>query len=143
MGESENTLSPIQPYVVVAVLCDTIITEAETNKKTLVGLFDKVFSPGFPVVQRFGIYVKLTDAQGLYQLRLDYVKRDTNTVIESIEIGGIQIDDRLGSSDVVFSIATGIPDNGAYEFRLYANGSFLTHVDFSAELLAPTEDNPS
>ena len=128
--------NPIQPVVVATLLCDTIITEAETGKKSLIGVFDRVMAGAFPAGQRFGIYVRLTDAEGPYGMRLDYVDLSADRVLERLEFGPLVAPDRLRPSEVVLSITAPIPTAGAYEFRLYADGSWLARLPFETEVRA-------
>ena len=45
----DEGLSPISPYVVAMLMCDQVITDAESGKKTLVGVFHDVVTPALPV----------------------------------------------------------------------------------------------
>ncbi len=132
MSEASN----VHPYVLAALLCDSIITEAQTGKKTLVGLFENVFVRSFPAVHQLSIYLKITDAQGPYRFRVDYVDIAADHILDSQEIGELTVPDRLQSGDIVVNIAVPIPTPGPYEFRFYANGFYLSRVAFRAIPLA-------
>jgi hypothetical protein len=129
----------VQPFVVAILLCDTIIIEENTKKKTLVGIFDRVFAADFPAPHRFAIYVKLVDAAGAYRLRLDYVDVSGDQVMEQLEFGPISIADRLVPSELALTISAPIPRPGAYEFRLFANNSYLGRAPFEAVHVNPQE----
>jgi hypothetical protein len=47
------------PSVLAIVLCDWIIIEQDTGKKTLVGLFDNLNSSAFPFLRPMGFYARL------------------------------------------------------------------------------------
>lgn len=125
----------VQPYVLAVLLCDTIIRDAETGKTTLVGLFDVVTAVAFPAVQQFGIYIKLTDAQGPYMIRLEYVDLAGDRIIESHEVGPIEVADRLAPTELTLVIAARVPAAGSYEFRVYANNAYLARAPFEAAVL--------
>jgi hypothetical protein len=70
------------PSVLAMLVCDQIITEQGTNKKSLIGIFQRVQSPIFPVViPRFGIYVKMVDVEGTIEFKLRIVKLDDETLL--------------------------------------------------------------
>lgn len=132
MGQPSDFQSSVQPYVVAALLCDQTIIEAGTNRKTLVNIYDTVVAEKFPFTQTFSLYVKITDAQGLYRLRIDLVSITANRILESTDAGAFTIDDRLRSMDLLLSITVPVPTEGSYEFRVFANDAFLTSIPFSA-----------
>lgn len=126
-------IAPI-PSVVAMLICDQIITEQLTNKKSLIGVFDKFFSPIFPTVfPRLAIYVKLADAAGDYLFRLRIVKlRDESPLAE------IRLDAKVPDTDEYTELALNmsfmVPEQGKYEFQLYAGDNYLHRVTMQAEL---------
>jgi hypothetical protein len=48
LSGSETPIESELPYVVAMLTCNLAITEAGSNKKTLVGIFDKVSVKGVP-----------------------------------------------------------------------------------------------
>ena len=58
------------PSVIAILLCDRIIEEVGTHKKTLVGIFDRINVPA-PVRMPLAFYARLTDAEGKYKFRVD------------------------------------------------------------------------
>ena len=56
------------------LLADQIIVEAETAKKTLVGVYSNIFTAKVPARRHLSIYAELTDVQGAYDLRLELVQ---------------------------------------------------------------------
>ncbi len=131
-GHGLSEASNIHPYVLAALLCDSIITEAQTGKKTLIGIFENVFVRSFPVAHQLAIYLKITDAEGPYQFRVDYVDLGADQILDRQEIGELTIPSRLQTGDIVVNIAVPIPSPGSYEFRFYANGFYLSRVAFRA-----------
>src|SRR4051812_28041201 len=57
---------PQPPEVLAMILCDLVITDVETNKKSLIGLFDQVETATLPcVVHELHVYLSLTDGHGV------------------------------------------------------------------------------
>ena len=63
-----------KPICQALVVCDQIITDAATGKKTLVGIFNNLGASQFPCVHpRFCVYVALTNGHGEYTVELRLV----------------------------------------------------------------------
>lgn len=62
--------------MVAMLVCDQAIREMGTNKITLVGIFDRISSSVFPFewVRGASVYARLTDAQGIYNMRIELVR---------------------------------------------------------------------
>jgi hypothetical protein len=119
------------------ILCDLAITEQGTNKKTLVGIFQRVQASVFPIHQQMFIYVQLTDAQGIYVFKLEAADIDRDITIGTVNSDPIELPDRLVPVDFVFPVTIAIPAPGLYEFRLYANDAFLSSISFTAHSSQP------
>jgi hypothetical protein len=129
----------VQPYVVAALLCDQTITEAGTNRKTLVNTYDTLAAERFPFRNTFALFVKITDAEGTYRLRLDLANVTENRMLMSISGGEFTVPSRLSGWEILLSVTADIPSQGAYEFRMFANDAFLTSIPFTVDQLAPDE----
>jgi len=121
------------PSVVAMLICDQIINEEGTNKKSLIGVFESFYSPVFPVLMpRLAVYIKLIDAEGEYQCKLRLVKlRDESLIAEF----GIQVNVRDSSHHAEVALNMGnlpIPEAGKYEFQLYYEEIFLHRVTIDA-----------
>ena len=131
---AEQEFTPT-PFPLALLICGSAITEAGTNKKTLVGIFDRVWAKQFPVNQTMTIYARLTDAQGRYEFRIDYVQVKTDKKLAEGKISEVDIADRLQTSDILMTPPPVlIPEPGQYEFRLWANDRYVGRVKFTAEL---------
>jgi hypothetical protein len=114
------------PSVLAMLVCDQIITEQGTNKKSLIGIFQRVQSPIFPVViPRFGIYVKMVDVEGTIEFKLRIVKLDDETLLAEMA-APIKDQDPSHPTELAISLQNfQIPQPGKYEFQLYANDVYL------------------
>jgi hypothetical protein len=108
------------------LVCDQAIREEGTGKVSLIGIFENIASPSFPLIHpTLSVYVKLTDAEGKYRLRLELVQLETATIAATGE-ADIAAPDRMGSFEINFSLGNlPFPLPGLYEFRLLANGRYL------------------
>jgi hypothetical protein len=122
------------PSVVAMLICDQIITEQVTNKKTLIGVFDKLSSPNFPTMMpRLAIYVKLADAAGDYLFRLRIVKLKDESPLAELRLAA-QVADTEEYTELAINMPFLVPERGKYEFQLYAGENYLHRVTMHAEL---------
>ncbi len=130
--EKKMTVSP-KPKVNAMLICDKVITEAGTNKKSLIGIFENINARKFPCVHAFlSVYIKLTDAQGAYKFRLDLVDLESGTVIGNGKIpDDVTIPDPLSTHELIFNLA-GLKFNhpGKYEFQIFANDNIAGQKSF-------------
>ncbi len=117
--------SPI-PILLAFIVCDTVIQDAATQKRTLVGVFDQVASTTAPFsVNSLGLYAKLVEGSGPYEFRVRLVNLKDESPVMEIKVT-TKWSDPDGPLDLGFNFA-GIPiaEFGIYEFQLYANEVFL------------------
>jgi hypothetical protein len=130
------------PKASAMLICDYVITETETNKKSLIGIFESINAVNFPCVHHFmSVYIKMTDANGAYRFHLELVDLKANTVIATGEIPHeIKIDSPLASHELVFNLkGLRFLHPGEYEFRIYANNRIFGQKTFYARLLSRQE----
>lgn len=113
-----------KPVVKAILICDNIITEAVTNKKSLIGIFEQINARNFPTTHPLlGIYVKLTNAQGKYKFVLELIDSEADKKIGFSEIPEIEVKDKLSVGELIFMLrGLTFGHAGSYEFRLLANG---------------------
>ena len=123
------------PSVVAMLICDQVIIEQVTNKKTLIGVFDRFFSLSYPaMLPRLAIYVKLADAVGNYLFRLRTVKLKDESAIAEIRLEA-QISEVDQYTELALNLSPfQIPEQGKYEFQLYIGENYLHRVTMQAEL---------
>ena len=108
-------------------MCDTVIQEAGTGKKTLVGVFDRFNFPSVPAqIVGFTFFARLTDLNGSYTFRIDVADLREDKILARIETNEVTHDDPLGSMDLVLTMPPIQFNNfGMHEFQLYANRVYL------------------
>jgi len=121
------------PSVVAMLICEQIITEQATNKKSLIGVFETFGSLAFPgVVNRIAIYAKLVDAQGKYQFKFRFVSLKDETLIAEIGLEA-EIKDSAHCAELALNVQNfPMPEPGKYEFQLYVGDIYLSRVTIEA-----------
>lgn len=121
------------PKANAMLICDYVITEHETGKKSLIGIFETISAGQFPVIHHtLSVYVKLTDANGNYRFQLDLVDLQNNQVLTKCEIPNeLKITNPLKSSELVFNLhGLKFPHAGEYEFQIFSNGRIFGQKTF-------------
>jgi hypothetical protein len=122
---------PQPPEVLAMVLCDLIITDAETNKKSLIGLFDRVETAALPcVVHELHVYLSVTDGHGRIIGAVACVAADDGEELFRAQTE-IQFADPLQVIELqfVFPQAT-FPRDGQYRFQFFADDHLLRERRF-------------
>lgn len=127
------------PKLLAMVVCDEVIQDRRSNKISLIGIFDRLLTPGLPAVMRpIGVYARLVDAQGEYAFRLDLVRVRDLHAIGSGTAPPIQIEDRLQTFELVFDLPPlKFEESGPYEFRLFADDLHVGSGPFQVLQIQP------
>ena len=128
------------PKTNAMLICDYVITERGTNKKSLIGVFENIGAVQFPCTHHsLSVYIKLTDAQGSYRFRLELVDLKTDTVTGRSDMPEpIQIPNPLVTHELVFNLrGLRFPRAGEYEFRIFANDRIFGQKSFIVNEIKP------
>lgn len=119
------------------LICDHAIREEETFKVSLIGIFEKVWAPVFPMAHStLSVYVKVGDAYGDYNLVLELIRLEDMMVVGRGEAKASVVD-RLEPVEWLFNLGWLVFERaGTYEFRLTANGRHLESKSFTVVQLA-------
>ena len=126
-----------QPPVVLAmILCDQVITDVVTNKKSLIGLFDQVETATLPcVVHELHVYLSLTDGHGTLTVALACVTVDEGEQLFRGE-AELEFADPLQMVELHFVFPNArFPHAGEYRFQLSALGQILRERKFLVTLV--------
>jgi len=123
------------PTVVAMLVCDQIIAELGTNKKSLIGVFDNLFSLRFPThVPRLALYIKFADGAGQYTFKIRVVNLKDESLIAAVAMPAT-LPDINQYAELAFNILNfSVPEPGKYEFQLYAEEVYLHRVTMEAKL---------
>jgi hypothetical protein len=130
-------MQPI-PSVVAILVCDRIIVEEGTAKKSVIGIFTRVNAPRLPFAWPLGFYAKMTDGEGEYKFRVAVVCANDNRPVAGLDLTPVNISDRLHSVELALNLPP-VPFEraGRYEFQLYGNDVFLGHVTLDVRTASP------
>jgi hypothetical protein len=122
---------PPTPSVKAILICDQVIHEAGSNRKSLIGIFEEIHLPKFPAhYPRIAVYVNLTDANGEYVLEMRLQGEDGNEVGRG-QTPRMRIENPLATCEFALQIQNLVlPAPGQYEFQIFTNGDFLTSKTF-------------
>lgn len=114
---------PVIPKINSFLLCDYIIQEHRTGKKSLIGIFHNIVAGKFPFAHpSLFIYANLSDAQGVYDFEMKLIDLESQSIIGHGRIPKIEISDRLKPVEIAMNIRQLVfPNPGKYEFQLFAN----------------------
>ena len=131
-ADREHDPRPPLPVLNALLVCDEAIKEEGTGKITLIGIFETMRVPRFPArLPRLCVYVKMTDAEGQYEITLQLIRLDDLQVIGERRLTAA-LGDRMAAGELVFRFRTlTLLQPGRYEFRLFADGRTLGAKSFN------------
>ena len=128
---------PQPPEVLAMVLCDLVITDVESNKKSLIGLFDRVETATLPcVLHELHLYLSLTDGHGTLPVAVSCV---TGGGGDELFRGSTEVEfvDPLQVVELHFVFPNALfPHAGEYRFQFIAEGQLLRERKFFVSTLA-------
>lgn len=126
------------------LLCDYVLHEAGSNKKSLIGIFEQVNSPRFPFRHgRMSVYANFTDAHGTYELGLRLVRIRDGKILMEAKGMRIQVADPLQVSELGVNLEGIVfEEPGKYEFALYGNDQFFQSKPFQVRKVEQPQGTP-
>lgn len=127
------------PSIQAFLVCDTVIEDSLTKKKSLIGLFTHLQAMTFPFQHhQVGLYFCMTDAEGTYHFDIDLIHVNSDQLVCRASLPEITIGDRLQIADFGINVpALLFPPPGRYEFRLRMNGRVIAQKDFDVIQVTP------
>ena len=110
------------PVGLAIVICDIIIEDKQTHKKSLIGIFNQIGALQFPCRHpRMAVYVSLTEGRGQYDVRLRIVQEDAGTTVGEVR-GQIQFADINAVAELNFDLMNlAFPQPGLYSIEFYCD----------------------
>ena len=88
------TARPQRPEVKAFLVCDQILHDRPTNKRSLIGVFHDLGATQFPAMHpSLWLYTNLTDAKGRYELELRFMDVGRNQLLGGAKPPPIEIQD--------------------------------------------------
>lgn len=126
------------PTLVSLLLCDQVIDDRITNKKSAIGLFNTIVVGGTPVrMQQISVMATLTEITQRTPLQLRLVRDADDTVLTAMQ-GHVDAPNPLAMVDLVFTLqGLQIPTAGQFAFELLAAGDILGRRRFQVVQAQP------
>lgn len=116
-----------KPVLKSILVCDQIIEDVVTRKKTLVGVFERVMSPTFPIHHgALGVFFQISDAEGEYQFSLELADVAHNKTMGVAQLPPTQIDSPVQVSNFALMFqGLRFENPGLHEFRLWVGSELI------------------
>lgn len=125
MAENVRELPP--PVLLAALVCDMVILDAMTGKGTVVGIFDVINAPTYPVRHdRLFVFCQLTNGRGSVDIHTKFVDlEDDEKVIFENTVKAEFADVRQVANVVSQFLGLVFPHPGEYRVQVFAGTDFL------------------
>ena len=125
-----------QPKALAMIICDEIIEDARTHKKSLIGIFNRIVTTRFPSTHpKMHIFFSLTNGRGIYKATLQHTYLPDLTILKEIQ-GEVQFANPTAILEYSFEILNmTFPNEGSYSFQLLLNGHSVIERIF--EVVSP------
>ena len=121
-----------KPEGLAVIICDNIITDPSTNKKTLFGLFNNIIAPSFPVnLQKICIFVTIYNGNGKYNANFKIIHSDDSEAIYEAK-GPVKFEDPNHVVEMGFIIEDLVfPKPGIYSIEFYCDEELISDRRFT------------
>ena len=122
------------PIGLAMVICDQIIEDKLTNKKSLIGIFNQIGAGQFPCRHpQMSVFVSLTEGHGQSAAKLRIVYEETSQVITEIN-GQIQFPDVNAVVELNFNlVGLQFPQPGLYSIEFYCDDALVLERRFHVQ----------
>jgi len=131
------------PSGLAIVVCDQIIEDKLTHKKSLIGIFNNINAGSFPCRHpQISVFVSLTEGQGQSNARLRIINEETNDVVTDVN-GPIQFPDIHAVVELVFNLVGLVfPLPGLYSIEFYCDDALVLERRFHVSHTQPPKGPP-
>lgn len=128
------------PMGLAFCVCDMVIEDRTTHKKSLIGLFDRISSRNFPCVHpEMTVYVSLTSGHGTYPCECECRHTDGETLAFRAT-GTVTMKDPTQVADLVFRMrGVRFAKPGTYWLQFQVDGNPLLMRRFLVQEAKPTD----
>jgi hypothetical protein len=134
-------MSKASPIGVAMIICDQIMTEDITHKKSLLGCFNNVNATQFPATpMNCAIFVALTNGHGSYQSTLKCVNEDEGNETVFQLSGPVNFVSPLQTIEMGFKLVNlSFPKPGIHAITFSCDDVPILHRRITVKLLPPNE----
>lgn len=119
------------PTGLAIVVCDQIIEDKLTNKKSLIGIFNQIGAGNFPCRHpHMAVFVSLTEGRGNCTARLKIAQEENGVVVAELN-GQIQFIDIHAVVELNFDlVGLTFPQPGLYSIEFYCDDALILERRF-------------
>jgi len=131
------------PVGLAIVICDQIIEDKLTNKKSLIGIFNQINTQNFPCQHpQVGVFVAITEGRGTCAAKLRIVHDESNHVVAEVN-GTIQFQDVNAVVELPFNmVGLVFPEPGVYAIEFYCDDALVLERRFHVSHIKPPQGPP-
>jgi hypothetical protein len=128
------------PTGLAIVICDQIIEDKLTGKKSLIGIFNQIGTQSFPCRHpQLCVFVSLTEGRGQCAARLRIIHDETNHVVAEVN-GNIQFPDVHVVVELNFNLVGLVfPEPGMYSIEFYCDDALILERRFHVVKIQPPQ----
>ena len=132
------------PDVLSMVVCDQIITDRVTGKQSLIGMFSRIHSQGFPASHpQICIYVALTEGYGEVELEIRIVDGNEERPPLVAGKGRVKFQNPRAIANLALQFhGLTFPQAGEYRVQLWAAGTLLREARLEIHQLERRRSKP-
>jgi hypothetical protein len=132
------------PSGLAIVVCDQIIEDKLTGKKSLIGIFNQIGTQNFPCRHpQVCVFVSLTEGRGQCAARLRIVHDESNHVVAEVN-GNIEFSDVHVVVELNFNLVGLVfPEPGTYSIEFYCDDALVLERRFNVTHVQPPQGPPS
>ncbi len=136
--------SAAAPTLVSVLICDQVIDDKLTNKKSAIGLFNMIVAQTLPTrVQQIAVLATVTEISARAPIELRLVRDADDEVLFTTQ-GMIEAPNPLATVDLVFSMqGIQFASPGQYAFELLSRDTLLGRRRFHILVAPPGSGPPS
>lgn len=127
-----------QPMGNALIVCDDIIEDKRTGKKTLVGMFSKIHANKLPAVHpRMNIFISFDNAKGKYSSVIKIIHEASGKVIAETK-GEINVKSPMDVTDLNLCFMNiNFPAEGVYNIEFHCDDDLVLQRRFTVQILKP------
>ena len=131
------------PVMLSLMICDQVITDAKTQKNSLIGIFENLGAFKFPTRHpKFTLFAQFTNGRGTVDLsvRIVHLRDDENELFSTH--GPLGFSDIREVKSFVFEVnGFKFPEPGEYRIQVFSNGEILGERRIACRIIEkPNED---
>jgi hypothetical protein len=131
------------PIGLAIVICDLIIEDKLTSKKSLIGIFNQIGTQNFPCRHpQICVFVSLTDGRGECAARLRIIHDENDHIVAEVN-GNLQFPDVNAVVELNFTLVGLVfPEPGTYSIEFYCDDALVLERRFKVTQVKPAQGPP-